>query len=223
MLQLMPQALQLIRSDVARGGDAQAAGLSRQLAAVLQHATLSGTVAVSTLVPLQQLLWLLTASDQKVLPQSLLYRSTPTAPLTVKILHCTVLLPKAAARCPSVRRVRQPCQAAVTVCSGDDFMQSGRNDVQTRARVYHMLAQQPAQLLRAGRGSCRVAAERPSTMHYYRWQESLCTTESPNGAAAAVGGGRKPTGFHTGATRIAASGLGSPTDRASRVCSPLLW
>jgi len=68
VLRLMPQALQLLRRDAAGGGDATAAGLSRQLAETLQHATLSGATTVSMLVPLQQLLWMLTAFEQKVPP-----------------------------------------------------------------------------------------------------------------------------------------------------------
>ena len=64
----MPQALQLLRSDFAGGDDMPPAGLSRQVAATLQHATLSGAMTVPMLVPLQQLLWMLTASEQKVPP-----------------------------------------------------------------------------------------------------------------------------------------------------------
>ncbi len=64
----MPQALQLLHSDAAGGDYAPPAGLSRQLAGTLQHATLSGVTTVSMLVPLQQLLWMLTASEQKVPP-----------------------------------------------------------------------------------------------------------------------------------------------------------
>ena len=67
VLRLMPQALQLLCSCSAGEGEASAAGLSRWLAAELQHATLSGAMAVPALVPLQQLLWMLTASGDKVL------------------------------------------------------------------------------------------------------------------------------------------------------------
>ena len=69
MLQLLPHAFRLLHGGLATAsqGDSATGGLARSLMGAVQAATTGGAVPLSALAPLQQLLWMLAAPEDKVL------------------------------------------------------------------------------------------------------------------------------------------------------------
>ena len=69
VLQLLPHALRLLHSGLAAVSqeELQSGSLTQSLTVAVQAAVVGGTVSVSALAPLQQLLWMLEAPQEKVL------------------------------------------------------------------------------------------------------------------------------------------------------------